>query len=197
MFAEMAYSGLWIKQYQITGNLARRVLLAVCLIIYFVRLQITVWVFQKRKWVWLEAGVISIVMPFTLYVFAQVGGNNHQPVGVLEVIGLLLYFIGSYINTKSEYSRHVWKLKEENKGRPYTEGLFRYSMHINYFGDVLLFTGFAMITHSLSMFVIPLIMTLNFAFNIIPSLDRYLEKKYGEAFSDYSSRTKKLVPLIY
>jgi protein-S-isoprenylcysteine O-methyltransferase Ste14 len=54
-----------------------------------------------------------------------------------------------------------------------------------------------MITHSLSMFVIPLVMALNFVFFIIPSLDRYLEKKYKDEFKDYSKKTKKLIPMIY
>jgi len=70
-------------------------------------------------------------------------------------------------------------------------------MHINYFGDIVLFTGFAMITNSFSMFIIPLMMTVNFVFNITPLLDKYLEKKYGEEFRDYRKKTKKLIPLIY
>ena len=197
MFADLAYFDTGLKPYQISGDLLRRVLIALCLIIYFLRLQITVWVFQKRKWVWLETIIISILTPLALYAFAHVGGNNHQSIGAMEIVGGLFYIIGSYINTDSEYRRHVWKLKEENKGRLYTAGLFRYSMHINYFGDIVLFTGFAMITHSLSMLVIPSIMTLNFVFNIIPSLDRYLEKKYGDEFRAYSQKTKKMVPWIY
>jgi protein-S-isoprenylcysteine O-methyltransferase Ste14 len=136
-------------------------------------------------------------MSFALYAFAKVGGNNKQVVGIVEVIGILLYSSGSYINTHSEYSRHVWKLKEVNKERLYTEGFFSLSMHINYFGDIVLFTGFAMVTHSLSMFFIPLIMAVNFVFNIIPTLDRYLERKYGDEFRDYAKKTKKLIPLIY
>jgi protein-S-isoprenylcysteine O-methyltransferase Ste14 len=70
-------------------------------------------------------------------------------------------------------------------------------MHINYFGDIVLFTGLAMTTHNLGMLVIPLIMAVNFVFNIIPSLDRYLEKKYTDEFKEYSKKTKKLIPLIY
>jgi len=136
-------------------------------------------------------------MSFVFYAFAKVGGNNKQAVGVVEIIGILLYLSGSYINTHSEYSRHVWKLKEENRGRLYTEGLFNLAMHINYFGDIILFTGLAMVTHSFSMLVIPLIMTVNFIFNIIPSLDRYLEKKYKDEFVNYSKKTKKFIPLIY
>lgn len=123
-------------------------------------------------------------MSFVLYAFAKVGGNNKQLVGVVEVIGILLYLTGSYINTQSKYYWHVWKLKEENRGRLYTEGLFSLSMHINYFGGIALFTGFAMVTRSLSMLVIPLIMAVNFVFIIIPSLDRYLEKKYKDEFRD-------------
>ena len=191
------FSTLWLMHSHLAGDLVRRILIASCLIIYFVRLQVTVWVFQRRKWTWLETITITVLMSFVLYAFARVGGNNKQVVGVIEVVGILLYLTGSYINTHSEYSRHVWKLKEENRGRLYTRGLFSASMHINYFGDVVLFTGLAMVTHSLNMLAIPLIMMVNFVFNIIPSLDRYLEKKYGDEFRDYSKKTKKFIPLIY
>jgi hypothetical protein len=54
MFAEYATSNTWMKEYQFAGDLLRRILIASCLIIYFVRLQVTVWVFQKRKWTWLD-----------------------------------------------------------------------------------------------------------------------------------------------
>ena len=197
MFSDDAMSNTWFKQYHLTGDIVRRILIAACLVIYFVRLQITVWIFQKRKWAWLETITITVLMSFVVYAFANAGGNNKQAVGVVEVIGILLYLSGSYINTHSEYCRHVWKLKEKNRGRLYTKGLFRWSMHINYFGDIVLFTGLAMVTHSLSMLVIPLIMTINFIFNIIPSLDRYLEKKYKEQFRNYSKNTKKFIPKIY
>lgn len=110
MFTGIAHSDTWLKKYQIAGNLFRRVLIAFCLIIYFFRLQITVWVFQKRKWTWLETITISILMSFALYAFANIGGNNKQDIGVVEVIGVLLYLLGSYINTQSEYSRHIWKI---------------------------------------------------------------------------------------
>ena len=197
LFADYVTSNTLLKQYQLAGDLVRRILIASCLIIYVVRLQVTVWVFQKRKWTWRETIAITILMSFVLYAFATVGGNNKQVVGVVEVIGILLYLSGSYINTHSEYFRHVWKSKEENRGRLYTKGLFSLSMHINYFGDIVLFSGFAMVTHSLSMMVIPLIMAVNFVFNIIPSLDRYLEKKYKDEFRDYSKKTKKFIPLVY
>ncbi len=197
LFAEYVTSNTWLREYQLYGDPLRRILLASCLIIYVIRLQVTVWIFQKRKWTWPETITITILMTIVLYAFANVGGSNKQVVGAVEIIGILLYLSGSYITTHSEYYRNAWKLKEENKGRLYTEGLFSLAMHINYFGDILLFTGLAMITYSLSMFIIPLVMALNFVFFIIPSLDRYLEKKYKDEFKDYSKKTKKLIPMIY
>ena len=197
MFADDATSNTWLKQYRLSGDLARRILIASCLIIYFARLQVTVWVFQKRQWTWLETIAITVLMSFVIYAFARVGGNNKQGVGFVEVIGILLYLSGSYLNTHSEYYRHVWKFKAKNIGRLYTKGLFSLSMHINYFGDIVLFTGLAMVTHRLSVFVVPLIMTVNFVFFIIPALDKYLEKKYTDEFREYASKTKKLIPLIY
>jgi len=83
------------------------IFIASCLIIYYVRLQLTVWVFQKRRWTWVETITLTVLMSFVLYAFARVGGNNKQVVGIVEVIGIWLYLSGSYINTHSEYSRHV------------------------------------------------------------------------------------------
>ena len=197
LFAEYVTSNTWLREYRLYGDPLRRILLSSCLIIYVIRLQVTVWIFQKRKWTWSETVTITILMSIVLYAFASVGGSNKQVVGAVEITGILFYLSGSYINTHSEYYRHVWKSKEENKGRLYTKRLFKLAMHINYLGDIVLFTGLAMITHSLSMFVIPLVMALNFVFFIIPSLDRYLEKKYTDEFKDYSQKTKKLIPMIY
>ena len=177
------------------GNTMRKIVIAFCLVLYFVRLMFTVWVFQKRKWTWLETAIISILMPVVIYAFATVGGKAQQGLGYFDFIGLSLYLVGSYINTNAECTRHVWKKREENHGKIYTEGLFRYAVHINYFFDMLLFYGLAMISRSL--YIIPTIMTVNFLVFIIPSLDRYLEGKYGDAFRDYAERTKKLIPLVY
>ena len=197
MFADHISLNNWFEDHLLKGDLVRRILIAFCLIVYFIRLQVTVWIFQKRKWSWLETITITILMSFVVFAFAKAGGGNKQPVGVVEIFGMLLFLSGSYINTQSENSRHVWKSKPENKGRLYTRGLFGVSRHINYFGDIVLFIGFALVTHRPSMLIIPIIMSLNFVFNIIPALDRYLEKKYKDEFLDYSEKTKKFIPFVY
>jgi steroid 5-alpha reductase family enzyme len=136
-------------------------------------------------------------MSLALFSFAHIGGCSPVKINALDYSGIILFLIGSWMNTQSEYTRYIWKKNEDHKGKLYTAGLFKYSMHINYFGDIILFTGFALITQSFSLLIIPLVMALNFIFFIIPRLDKYLASKYGDEFNEYAARTKKLIPGIY
>lgn len=197
MFKDVNGLSSWLKPYAINGNFTRQVILMLCLFFYISRLIITVFVFLKRKMGWGETVLISGLMSFALFSFARVGGSSDLSLNVLDYLGLILFLGGSWINTYSEYTRYIWKKNDINKGKLYTGGLFKYSMHINYFGDIVLFSGLALITQSFSLLVIPLIMALNFVFYIIPSLDKYLGKKYGDEFTEYAARTKKLIPGIY
>ena len=197
MFADTNELHDLLKPYAINGDFLRKILLMFFLIFYILRLSITVFIFLKRKMSWLETILIAGLMSFALFSFAKVGGNSNQPVGALDCFSIFLYLFGSWLNTYSEYTRYTWKKQDRNKGRLYTERLFKYSMHINYFGDIVLFTGFALITYSFSLLVIPIIMALNFIFFIIPRLDKYLANKYGEEFKEYAGRTKRFIPGIY
>ena len=76
MFADKWVAGSWLESYTIKGDFARRIILMVCLIIYFFRLLITVFVFLKRKMDWFETIFISGLMFFSLYSFAKVGGSS-------------------------------------------------------------------------------------------------------------------------
>jgi len=188
----------WLKPYAIDGASALRQRTVIFfLFFYVVRLFLTLFIFLKRKMEWSEMILVSGLMSLALFSFARAGRASDQPIGCLDYFSIFLYLLGSWINTYSEYTRYVWKKQKKNKGHLYTRGLFKYSMHINYLGDIFLFTGFALITLQFSMLFIPLLMALNFIFFIIPRLDKYLAAKYGKEFEEYAQRTKKFIPLIY
>jgi protein-S-isoprenylcysteine O-methyltransferase Ste14 len=180
-----------------TGNILRQVILFLGLVIYSLLMLITLFVFLKRRMSWGEGLLVSLVMSMVIFALAYYGGNQRKAVGAIDGIGIILYLCGSFLHSWSEYQRYVWRQRVENKGHLFTGGLFRYSMHMNYFGDVLLFTGFALITRVTLMLVIPLFMALNFVVFLIPSLDAYLARKYSTEFAEYASKTKKLIPFIY
>ena len=129
--------------------------------------------------------------------YSVLGGQVAGSVGIAAWIGIGLFVIGSCLNTGSEILRHQWKRDPRNQGKIYDKGLFRYSMHINYFGDVVWATGMALISGSIWIFLIPLYMSGGFIFLHIPRLDKYLKERYGDQYEAYASKTKKLIPYIY
>ena len=179
------------------GDPQRRALLVTCWSIYGVRLLLTEWVFLKRGIDWKEVLAVGAWIPSIALLYSILGGRNPAPIGPIEIFGAVLYAFGSFVNTYSEYRRYVWKLRPENRGQVYTQGLFHYAVHINYFGDVVLFTGLSLVSGSPFTLLVPALMLAGFVFANIPVLDAHLHDKYGAAFDAYAAKTKKLIPLVY
>jgi protein-S-isoprenylcysteine O-methyltransferase Ste14 len=182
---------------EINAQLVVRVVIFSCGTIYFLRLCITSFVLLKRKMAWNEMMTVGLLVVFVQIFFAILTIYHKDLFKPLDWLWIGLYVIGSFLNTGSEWQRRIWKKDTSNTGKLYTGGLFKYSMHINYFGDSLLFTGFALLTGSLWALIIPLFMTTGFIFMHIPVLDRYLREKYKDQFDLYSEKTRKFIPWIY
>jgi protein-S-isoprenylcysteine O-methyltransferase Ste14 len=179
------------------GCPGRQVALLACVVAYVARAAHTLFVFVKRKIPWWEAAWGGGIIGCVLFFFLLGGLRAPQPIGPIDLVGMLLYMGGSYIGTASEHSRHIWKARPENRGHLYTEGLFSCSRHINYFGDLLLFGGCSVLTRQPWTGIVPLAMGLNFVLVIIPAHDAYLAARYGSEFDHYARRTSKLIPLLY
>ncbi len=143
-----------------SGHPARQVALLACAAIYMARAAHTLFVFVRRKVPWWEAAWGGGILGCVLFLFLLDGLRAPQPPGSADLAGMLLYLTGSYVGTASERSRHVWKARPENQGRLYTEGLFSYSRHVNYFGDLLVFGGWAVLTRQPWTGMVPLAMGL-------------------------------------
>lgn len=115
----------------------------------------------------------------------------------MDSLALFLVAVGSWLNTGSELQRLAWKKRPGSKGHVYTQGLFSQSMHINYFGDTVLFTGWALLTQTWIALGIPVFMASSFVFFHIPALDAYLEDRYGDEFKTYAAHTSKFIPYVY
>ena len=197
MFLEESELWPFLKPYKIQGDPVRNLIILLGMIVYLLRLLVTLFVFFRRKLYWGEALVIANIMPWIFPYVAYMSGEKDTAVGSMEIMGILLVIAGSTLNSASEYLRHAWKKKKENIGKIYTEGLFKYARHINYFGDILIFTGFAAMARQIELMIIPACMAAFFTVILIPLKENYLREKYGDAFVAYAARTKRLVPFIY
>ena len=191
------YNRVFPSSTQVTGNNLRHIFIFIFNIVVFLRILFTIFFLLKRRIPWEET--FSIPLAFALYYigFALFGFKSLSPIGATGYIAIGLFIIGSFLNTGSEITREKWKKRPENKGHLYTTGLFRYSMHINYFGDLVWVSAYAMITANWYAVSIPVFLFCFFAFYNIPKLDAYLTSKYGKEFDQYRAKTKKFIPFLY
>ncbi len=168
---------------------------------YWLRHTFTLFSLLVRAVDWAEVwGLLVFFSLFEIgFILIGAGAFRNTPplLTALDYAGLALLLAGSYINSGSEIQRKRWKQQPENKGHCYTGGLFTHSQHINFFGDIVLFTGWALLTGSFWALVLPVLMTYLFITQHIPALDTYLENRYGQEFMDYAAKTKKLIPFVY
>jgi protein-S-isoprenylcysteine O-methyltransferase Ste14 len=189
--------GSWFGRTWTPGDAARRACLAAALSIYYVRILFTEFVFLKRGVSWSEVFTIAPWMLCIYLLLGIAGGTNPAAPGLAAITGIILFLLGSWTNSYSEYARHAWKRLPENRGRLYTRGLFRYSRHPNYLGDLVSFSGICLIAGAWLTSVIPVLMLAGFVFVNVPVLDSHLHDHYGAAFDDYARRTRKLIPFLY
>jgi protein-S-isoprenylcysteine O-methyltransferase Ste14 len=194
------YSGwliLFLEFERVEGNIFRQIIMLICCCIYFLRFTIDLFFFMQRKISWYEGGLVSVLFFLMFYTFTVSAGSHTSAIGLIDITGIIMFFVGSYINTAAGYQRYAWKKDLNNKGHLYTSGLFKHSMHINYFGDSVTYIGLALLTREMLCFFISGIIIINFIFIQIPMLDKHLGNKYRKEFAEYSRVTKKFIPFVY
>lgn len=72
-------------------------------------------------------------------------GNNHQPVDLISVIGLLLWLSGFVIEVVADKQKKMFRQNLKNNNKFISSGLWAWSQHPNYFGEIVLWIGMALI----------------------------------------------------
>lgn len=137
-----------------------------------------------------EAGFI---IPLSLYSLAK-GAKSERffTTNTLDILGLLLFVIGTAINVGSELDRHL----RRTPGKLYTQGPFAIVRHPNYTGEILSFVGFALSSGNLLNLWIPLLMAVGMVVFSAPELDLYLANRYPLDWVDYAPHvTDSFLPL--
>jgi protein-S-isoprenylcysteine O-methyltransferase Ste14 len=187
----------WLGIPAASGDAARRLALFLFVIATYLRMTVMITVFLKRSIGWEEA--ISVPVGFGVYFvgYALLGGARSVPFGALDVVGIVLFLAGAALNTTAELLRHRWRRDPSHRGKLYTGGLFRFSRHVNYFGDVVWVAGWALVTRNPWSAIVPVFLFCMFAFYNVPRLDSHLARKHGAEFQAYRSRTRGLVPFLF
>ena len=153
-----------------------------------------------RFWLLQAISVAVIMLPVTYLL----GRDTAPGFGLWVIAGTSIWLVGLVIEAVSDAQKSAFKGKQENRGRFIERGLWRYSRHPNYFGEILVWWGlfvFAVpVLHGVAFAVVigPIFITLLLLFvSGIPLLERSADEKYGDdpAYREYKRRTSILVPL--
>ena len=83
---------------------------------------------------------------FTLFgALTILTSNNNSNFGILDIIGILIWIIGFVIEVVSDRQKSEFKNNKSNAWQFIQSGLWKYSRHPNYFGEILIWTGMAVI----------------------------------------------------
>ncbi|MCP4642608.1 MAG: DUF1295 domain-containing protein [bacterium] len=179
------------------ASLARRIMLFSFGVLSFVRIALTLFVLLKRRFAWDELGGVVFALAIYQVGFAVLGAREPAGLDLLDAVAVGLFLLGSYLNTGSELQRKRFKADPANKGKLYTQGLFRYARHINYSGDTLWVAAWALATRNVWSAIVPLALAAGFVFAFIPSLTKHLRANYGDQFEEWEKRTKAFIPFVY
>jgi len=212
-FVIVAWSTLWI-----VGNFYPRQLLACSLIlIWGSRLSIRIFLRNRgrgedpryRKWreewgrlfilrsylqVFLLQGVILLVNISPDLIINTTSDGN---LNILDACGLLVWITGFIFESVGDYQLDRFLANPKNRGTIIDRGLWRYTRHPNYFGEITMWWGIFIIALSVPYgwigFVGPLTITLMIVLvSGIPMTERLMEKTPG--FEEYRRRTSVLIP---
>jgi steroid 5-alpha reductase family enzyme len=134
---------------------------------------------------------------------AIITGFEREPLGWVAIVGIVVWITGFAIEVISDRQKSVFKQDPANQGRFITSGLWAWSRHPNYFGEIVLWTGVAImalpvlsgwrwVTLISPIFVILLLTRVSG----IPMLEARAEKRWGdeEEFQAYTRNTPVLIP---
>lgn len=90
----------------------------------------------------LQGAWVSITLGAGL---AAMTSANEVPLGVFAVVGLLLWIAGFAIEVVADTQKSKFKADPANEGQFINVGIWRWSRHPNYFGEIVLWIGITLI----------------------------------------------------
>lgn len=160
------------------------------------------WRQEWGKWFYLRSyGQVYLLQGTLLFLIVLpvllVNKNTNQPLGYLDLLGALVWLFGFYFESVGDKQLGEFIKNPGNKGKLLQTGLWKYTRHPNYFGEVVQWWGVWLIATSAPIAWFGIIGPLTITFLIlkvsgIPMLEKKM--KDNPEFAEYARRTNKFLP---
>lgn len=153
----------------------------------------SLWVLKTYLYVFILQGVLLFIVDLPIL---QTVSTAPRPIDAVVGLGILLWMIGFTIEAISDRQLQQFIADPKNKGRIMDRGLWSWSRHPNYFGEVTLWWGFFLMCVSRDtwwLILSPLMMTfLILKVSGVPLLEKLMENRPG--FAEYKAKTSCFFP---
>jgi steroid 5-alpha reductase family enzyme len=128
---------------------------------------------------------------------------TRKELGLFALIGFLIWVFGFSFEVAADIQKSRFRADPQNKGRFINTGLWAWSRHPNYFGEIVLWVGVAVIALPILRgwqwvtLISPVFVTLLLTrISGVPILEKRADEKWGgqEDYEAYKRRTPVLVP---
>lgn len=134
---------------------------------------------------------------------AAITATRRVELDTLAIIGLIMWLSGFVIEVVADAQKRAFRANAANEGKFISDGLWAWTRHPNYFGEILLWIGIAVIAlpalsgWQLAALISPVFITLLITrISGIPMLEARAEKRWGDdpAYQAYKNKTSRLIP---
>lgn len=134
---------------------------------------------------------------------AAITSTTRAPLSWPALIGFIIWAVGMYFEVLADAQKSAFKANPENEGKFIQSGLWAWSRHPNYFGEIVIWIGAAIIAlpvlqgWALVTLISPVWVVLQLTLiSGIPMLEDKAEKRWGgqEDYEAYKESTPVLIP---
>jgi steroid 5-alpha reductase family enzyme len=134
---------------------------------------------------------------------AAMSSVSARPLGLIAWIGVAVWLVGFGIEVSADRQKQAFRADPANKGRFIASGLWAWSRHPNYFGEITLWLGVALIAlPALSDWQYVTLISPLFVYLLltrvsgIPMLEARADERWGDdpGYRAYKARTPVLLP---
>ena len=145
-------------------------------------------IFWAQGWVmWVVAIPITVAM------------TEHKGIDAITWIGVALAAIGLFFEAVGDVQLSRFRADPANAGKIMDRGLWSWTRHPNYFGDLCVMFSFWLIACGAWVGVATVFAPVLMTYMLLKKtgkrmLDRRMQRTRGQAYADYAARTSGLVP---
>ena len=133
---------------------------------------------------------------------AVITGGTRAPLGIIGIVGIAVWAIGILVEIVADRQKSAFKADPANKGKFISTGLWAWSRHPNYFGEIVLWIGMAIVAVPVleGWQWVTLISPVFVAFLLIkvsgiPMLEESADERWGgqDDYEEYKRKTPVLI----